>query len=275
MSGTAQQVTDADASAESPLYAVGDIHGYLSELDDALREAGLIDGDGDWTGESARIWFLGDFSDRGPDGIGVIDRIRGLADQAADAGGEVRALLGNHELLLLGTRKFDDEPVPITYPARSFRTVWALNGGQQSDLDRCTDEHADWLAGLGVIGLDDDHLLMHSDTTSYLAYGDTVEEINDAVRAVLASDDIDDWWLCFRRLTNRHEFREEHGEQAAADMLEALGGRTIVHGHSTIPSQLGVDPASVTGPHRYAGGKALAIDGGIYLGGPCLVVRLR
>lgn len=267
-------VTPASHAADGARYAVGDIHGHLTELDASLRTAGLIDADGDWTGDDATVWFLGDFTDRGPDGIGVIDRIRGLSDQAAAAGGKVDALLGNHELLLLGTHKFDDELVPITYPERSFRTVWVINGGQQSDLDRFTDEHAAWLSGLGVVALAGDHLLMHSDTTSYLSYGDSVSEINSAVHEVLAGDDIEDWWLCFRRLTSRHEFRDGHGEEIAADVLATLGGRQIVHGHSTIPSHLGVDPASVSEPYEYAGGKALAIDGGVYLGGPCLVVPL-
>lgn len=255
-------------------YAIGDIHGYLDELDAALVAAGLTDADGAWSGGEATVWFLGDFADRGPDGIGVIDRIRRLAANAESAGGQVDALLGNHELLLLGTHKFDDTMVPTTYPQRSFHRVWKLNGGQQSDLDRLTDEHVEWLSGRGVVARVGEHLLMHSDTTSYLSYGDSPEAINAAVAEVLAGDDIDDWWVCFRRLTGRHEFREDHGEETAAEVLRRLGGRQIVHGHSTIPSHLGVAPAAVEAPHEYAGGKALAIDGGVYLGGPCLIVPL-
>lgn len=267
-----------DGAAPDPdspaLYAVSDIHGHLAELNAALGEAGLTDPGGAWSGGDATVWFLGDFTDRGPDGIGVIDRIRELADQAETAGGTVGALLGNHELLLLGTRRFDDEAVPITYPERSFRMVWTLNGGQQSDLDRFTGEHADWLLRQPVAALAGEHLLLHSDTTSYLSYGDSVEAINAAVAEVLAGDEIEDWWLCFRRLTARHEFRDAHGEEIVADLLARLGGRQVVHGHSTIPAHLGVDPATVTEPYPYANGRALAIDGGVYLGGPCLIARL-
>jgi hypothetical protein len=269
-----ESVVAAPDTASRPLYAIGDIHGYLAELDAALHAAGLTDSDGAWTGGAATVWFLGDFTDRGPDGIGVIDRIRGLAEQAGTTGGEVRALLGNHELLLLGTHRFGDDVVPITYPERTFHMVWTLNGGRQSDLDRFTDEHAGWLCQLDVLTLAGEHLLMHSDTTSYLSYGDSVDEINAAVRSVLNGDDIEDWWLCFRRLTSRHEFRDEPGEESAERVLNTLGGQRIVHGHSTIPNQLGIDASTITGPHPYAGGKALAIDAGVYQGGPCLVVRL-
>ena len=43
------------------IYAIGDIHGQLGQLDEALR---LIEQDG---GRNARIVFLGDYTDRGPD----------------------------------------------------------------------------------------------------------------------------------------------------------------------------------------------------------------
>ena len=50
-----------------PLYAIGDIHGQLGELERVLR---LIETDG---GPQARIVFLGDYTDRGPDSRRVID----------------------------------------------------------------------------------------------------------------------------------------------------------------------------------------------------------
>jgi hypothetical protein len=57
-------------------------------------------------------------------------------------------------------------------------------------------------------------------------------------------------------------------------MLQQLGGRRIVHGHSIIGTLTGQHPSEVSGPLSYAGGRALAVDGGIYARGPCLVVRL-
>jgi len=47
-----------------------------------------------------------------------------------------------------------------------------------------------------------------------------------------------------------------------------------VHGHSVIADQLGIHPAQIERPYLYAGGKALGIDGGLFVGGPCLVVKL-
>ena len=51
------------------LYAIGDIHGQLDELENALS---LIKDDG---GANATIVFLGDYTDRGPNSCGVIERL--------------------------------------------------------------------------------------------------------------------------------------------------------------------------------------------------------
>ncbi|WP_377510358.1 metallophosphoesterase family protein [Octadecabacter sp. R77987] len=70
-----------------PIYGVGDIHGYLDQLDHALA---LIEADG---GPDAEIVFVGDYTDRGPDSRGVIQR---LLDGVA-AGRPWHVLRGNHD----------------------------------------------------------------------------------------------------------------------------------------------------------------------------------
>ncbi len=160
-------------------YAVSDIHGHPERLTAALHEAGLTDAEGNWSGEDVRLWFLGDFFDRGPDGIGVLELVRRLVEQADAGTGEVRVLLGNHEILALGMRKFGGTFVPhegIT--SRSFERSWALNGGQDRDQELLTDDDVAWLLERPMLGLDADHLLMHSDTEEYLAWGDSIDEIN-------------------------------------------------------------------------------------------------
>ena len=47
-----------------------------------------------------------------------------------------------------------------------------------------------------------------------------------------------------------------------------------MHGHSIIATLTGELPSQTTGPLWQAGGRALAIDGGLYAGGPLLLVRL-
>ncbi|WP_408056348.1 metallophosphoesterase [Streptomyces mesophilus] len=266
-----------------PLYVVGDVHGYLDELLAALREQGLVDADGDWCAGHARLWFLGDFTDRGPDGIGVIDLVMRLSAQAAAAGGYCKALMGNHELLLIGAKRFGDTPVNSGAGTATFQAAWLLNGGQKSDMDRLQDVHLQWMSRLDAIELEDDHLLMHSDTTAYLDYGDSITSVNDTIREALTRNDADECWDLFRKFTKRFAFRDQSGPEAVRELLGAFGGSRVVHGHSPIPyllgevgSEDGADGGGpqVEGPHVYADGLAVAMDGGVTMAGKLLVRRL-
>jgi hypothetical protein len=256
------------------VYAVSDVHGHPGKLEVSLHEAGLTDAEGNWSGQDARLWFLGDFFDRGPDGIGVLRSVRELIDQAPD--GAIRVLLGNHEILALGMRKFGDTFVPHDgISARSFERSWALNGGQERDQELLTDDDVEWLLDRPMLGLDAGHLLMHSDTAEYVEWGDSIDRINATAQAELHSDDIEVWWEIWRRMTSRYAFRGASGPEVARIMLHHLGGHRIVHGHSIVADQLGIDPEFLTGPYLYADGLALGIDGGAFDGGPCLVVELE
>jgi hypothetical protein len=266
-----------------PLYVVGDVHGYLDELVEALAEQGLIDADCHWAAGHARLWFLGDFTDRGPDGIGVIDLVMRLSAEAAAAGGYCKALMGNHELLLLGAKRFGDTPVNSGAGTATFQAAWLLNGGQKTDMDRLQDVHLQWMARLDAVVEEDDHLLMHSDTTAYLEYGDTIEDVNDTVHAILTRNDADECWDLFRKLTKRFAFRDDAEPQAVRELLTAYGGRRIVHGHSPIPyllGEVGTEDGEdgtgpiVEGPHVYADGLVIAMDGGVTMAGKLLVAQL-
>ncbi|WP_128377475.1 metallophosphoesterase [Streptomyces cavernae] len=271
------------ANGPGPLYVVGDVHGYLDELIAALREKGLIDVDGNWAAGTARLWFLGDFTDRGPDGIGVIDLVMRLSAEAAAAGGYCKALMGNHELLLLGAKRFGDTPVNSGAGTATFQAAWLLNGGQKTDMERLEDHHLQWMARLDAIELEDGHLLVHSDTTAYLDYGDSIEAVNDTVRDALTRNDADECWDLFRKFTKRFAFRDDGGSEAVRSLLDTYGGSRIVHGHSPIPYLLGEvgteenedsSKPVVAGPHIYADGLAIAMDGGVTMAGKLLVQQL-
>ncbi|MGH3436987.1 MAG: metallophosphoesterase [Sciscionella sp.] len=255
-------------------FVVGDVHGHREELVGALGASGLIDADRSWSGGTSTLWFLGDFFDRGPDGTGVAELVMRLQQQASHHGGQVNALLGNHEILALGMHRFGETQVPSDFGARSFARSWRLNGGLDTDQERMSGELATWLAALPALARSGQHLLVHSDTIEYLGWGMTVDAINEGIAEVLAGDDIEAWWECWRRMTTRYAFRGPHGEEVATEVLKILGGERIVHGHSVIADQLGVTPEEVEAPYLYAHGKVLGVDGGVFVGGPCLVVEL-
>ena len=75
----------------NPIYVIPDIHGYLDKLTQALA---LVEAH---AGPNARIVFLGDYVDRGPDSRGVLQLlINGKAE-----GRDWITLRGNHDQLFL------------------------------------------------------------------------------------------------------------------------------------------------------------------------------
>ncbi len=260
--------------------AVGDVHGCLGPLREALIRVGFIDERARWTADDARLWFLGDLTDRGPDGVGVLDLVMSLQKQAADCGGMVGCLLGNHELMLLAAHLPDgyrlrlvrEEDAPDAHAL--FRERWFGNGGQDRDSNRLTDAHLEWIAGLPAMARAGDHLLMHADTVGYLEYGDSVEAVNEAIGQLLKDPvDVEEIDHLTHLMTKRFAFASDDGP-AAREFLRVFGARQIVHGHSPIPLLLGIEPSQVTGPLVYAGGYAVNLDTGVFLGGPCLVSAL-
>ncbi|BAJ25979.1 MULTISPECIES: metallophosphoesterase [Kitasatospora] len=262
----------------TPLYVAADIHGHRTEFRAVLRAAGLADENGHWSGGRARLWLLGDHVDRGPDGIGVIEDVRRLAAQARDEGGQVGALLGNHEVQLLAAHRFGTAPVPGWDQPGGFHGGWARFGGQEADLRGLTPSHLEWLAALPAAALVDGHLLVHSDTTRYLELGTSVAAVNAAATAVLADEHPEAWLEFSRLMSSRGSFRGARAgrpDEPVARILDALGGSVLVHGHSTLTEYFGIPPERVRAALRYAGGRVLAIDGGAYLGGRILLTRLR
>lgn len=97
------KVHDTDTSyryaVPERLVAIGDLHGDLAATRAALRLAGAIDDRDRWVGAKLVVVQTGDEIDRGDDDRAVIELFDRLADAAHGAGGEVRALVGNHEAM--------------------------------------------------------------------------------------------------------------------------------------------------------------------------------
>ncbi|SCF04535.1 Calcineurin-like phosphoesterase [Micromonospora coriariae] len=261
----------------TPLFVVADVHGHRAEMRNALHDAGLTDGAGHWSGADARLWLLGDYVDRGPDGIGVIDDVRQLTVQAAAAGGQVQALLGNHEVQLLAAYLFGTSTVPGWLQEDGFRGGWARFGGRDDDLRRLGDEHISWIVSRPAMAVVDNYLLVHSDTTRYLEFGDSVAAVNAGIAEALARRDAPGWLAFCGQISDRGAFRDSEPakpDDPVATMLGTYGGEVLVHGHSTLTKHFGVAPGEVREALRYADGRVLAIDGGVYEGGRVLVTRL-
>ncbi len=105
----AQQPPSASASNASfrlpgraRLVAIGDIHGDLKALREALKLAGAIDSDDRWIGKDLTVVQTGDQLDRGDQDREVMDVLEKLEAEAQKAGSELIVLNGNHELMNAG-----------------------------------------------------------------------------------------------------------------------------------------------------------------------------
>jgi hypothetical protein len=255
------------------VFVTSDPHGHRDVLVETLQLAELLDAGENWSGGEQTLWVLGDLLDRGPDGIGVIDLFMRLEQQAREAGGHVGVLLGNHEVLALGMHRFGSDPAEDRR-ILSLVLTWERNGGKLEDQQRLEDHHVAWMSALPALVEIDGQLLMHSDTTEYLEFGKDIDTINSTITDALTSGDLDQWWDLVHRMTDRYAFAQAGGVEAAEQMMATLGVRRMVHGHSIIADLRGCEPRETDAALLYAKRQVLAIDGGIYAGGPCLVVNL-
>ena len=255
-----------------PVYIIGDVHGHLKKLVKLLQDAQLIDAKHSWKAGTASLWFVGDFVDRGPDGIAVLDLVMRLQTEAAASGGSVASLLGNHEMLLLAAYRFGRRSTGL---GSNFLTRWKMNGGNRKDLSSLTLRHFDWMASLPAMAQVDDYLLVHADAPLYIKSGRSVEEVNAAFNKLLSRSDALAWEEMLEDFAQRGVFMNTiNGEDFARRILSIFGGQQLVHGHTPISIMRRCSPAKVDSPWIYAGGQCINVDGGMFLGGPGFVHQL-
>lgn len=260
--------------ADTPLdtYIIGDIHGQHDKLVHLLKRTGLITDTLSWSGGQSSLWFLGDFCDRGPDGVGVLDLVMRLQGEARDAGGQVQALLGNHELVVLAALWMGDLLSPGW--GDTFRSNWVANGGVDSDLARLTDRHTEWMLSLPSLTLVGDTLLMHANSLFYLKYGSTIPDVNQAITAILRRKDPLEWDHFIGECSRDFGPDKPDSSEKVALLLHTFGATRLVHGHTSISDITGEDPSQITQPLIYDEGKCIDVDAGMYMGSPGFVYTL-
>lgn len=81
------------------IVAVGDLHGDYAAFTEIVEAAGIADSKGRWTGGNTIFVQTGDVTDRGADSLKIIRLLEKLEDAAPKKGGQVVALVGNHEAM--------------------------------------------------------------------------------------------------------------------------------------------------------------------------------
>jgi bis(5'-nucleosyl)-tetraphosphatase (symmetrical) len=144
-------------------YVIGDLQGCAHEAE-ALLEKIALDAGAD---SHARILFVGDLINRGPESLLALRRMKALAETS---GGRVEALLGNHDLHLLAV------------------AAGAQRASKSDTLDEILvapdrDELLAWLRARPLAIFVDAHLLVHAgvapqwDAAQTMALAGEVEEV--------------------------------------------------------------------------------------------------
>lgn len=87
------------ADQSSSIVAIGDVHGDFDSFTALLRRLALIDKQNHWAGGKTVFVQVGDLIDRGPKPREALDLMMSLQKEAAQAGGTVIPLIGNHEAM--------------------------------------------------------------------------------------------------------------------------------------------------------------------------------
>jgi serine/threonine protein phosphatase 1 len=220
------------------VYAVGDVHGCLNLLDDLIAQ---IEADDRARGTAqTQIVFLGDLVDRGPDSAGVVERLIGLAE----ARGNVRFILGNHEEIFLRALGGDMESLRLFVRVGGRETILSYG---VSELDYERTDYAELLA-LIQARVPPRHIAFLESFEDRIEIGDYIF-VHAGLRPGVAIEDqrrSDMRWIRSTFLDSDAEF-----------------GKLVVHGHSISdevierPNRIGLDTGA------FASGRlsALGLEG--------------
>lgn len=246
------------------IVAVGDLHGDLEATRQALRLAGAIDADDRWVGGDLVVVQTGDQLDRGDEERAILHLLDRLQDAAAEAGGALHILNGNHELMNArldlryvtegGFAAFADlaadaEPDSLLLahdPAHRGRVAAFRPGGPYARL----------LAERPVVLILEGTVFVHGGLLpEHLEYG--IERINREVRDwLLGRGDPPPFIHESTSPTWTRAYSDEVDEDSCrrlAEVLDKLGVRRMVVGHT-------VQEGGIT---SYCGDRVWCIDTGI------------
>lgn len=250
-----------------PLYALGDIHGELDKALALLRQIRLIDESNRWIGKHARLVCVGDYVDRGRQGIETLEMLRRLQEQAQKEGGRVVALLGNHDAIMIAHARGRDgsfADLMDRTPYWEIRENHLKNGGYAREVAALKENPSllEWYAQLPVLHLEDDTLFGHGNI-DYSSFGADISDVNAWFRNLMKTAQggmeafskltVRDWPADGRFDLDRDLRFPLTAAMGVRAQLETFGGSRYVHGHT--PEQL-----TTRHPLNYADSKAYNID---------------
>ena len=154
------------------VFVMSDPHGKLDCVISLLQGNGVIDEDLHWAYGSDQLVQIGDIFDRGDDAVQIFWFFYRLQQEAAEAGGKVTMLMGNHEPMeFSGDMRYATPKYPIL--ARELGVEYRDLFGPDSELGR-------WIASWNIIGIIGRDLYVHAGLSGEFYREDIpIEEVNE------------------------------------------------------------------------------------------------
>lgn len=264
--------------ASGRIVAIGDLHGDLSAARAALRLSGAIDSVDRWIGADMTVVQTGDILDRGDEEEATFRFFDRLAAEAAEAGGSVHVLNGNHELMnaYLDYRYVTDggwadfEDVATVATVDSFLATLEPRQRARAQALRPGGEFAAHLAEHNTFLIVGTTLFTHGGVLpEHVDWG--LDSMNAAIRAWLRGELPQPEWIRGDLSPVWNRLYSDAPDQEACDtlvrVLQGVGADRMVVGHT-------VQEAGIT---SYCGGRVWCIDVGMseHYGGRPEVLEIR
>lgn len=133
---------------------ISDIHGEYNTYKELLIAMGIIDNDLHWKFGNGHLVVLGDIFDKGNMVTEVLWHLFGLEKQAAEAGGMVHVLLGNHEMMVLAEN--------LIYINEKYKRVEEISDTKYFDLYPRNSVLGNWLRSKPVVITINDIIFVHA-----------------------------------------------------------------------------------------------------------------
>ncbi len=217
-------------------WIIPDIHGYAKTLKELIEQQIR-------PSKEDRLFFLGDYIDRGPDSKGVIDYIMNMEQEGLN----IRLLLGNHEDLFLEAYKAEFNRKRLLGVKSINRIVkdWERYGGKETmksfgikNIKKIPAKYIEWIENMEHYIELEKHILVHA------GFNFNLEDPFSDKRAML--------WV--------RDYKVKP---------EKINNKTIIHGHVPVSLEFINMTVNTKSYHFIDLDNGLYMDGGLGFGNLC------
>lgn len=152
-------------------FVLSDPHGRLDCLVSILQAGGVIDENLDWSFGSDRLVLIGDVMDRGDDVTQIFWLLYKLEAQAAEAGGSLSMVYGNHECMVMAG--------DLRYCREKYKTLADAVGLTVPQLYGADTETGRWIGNLNTMMEVGGDLFVHAGLSrEFCGLGLDIPEVN-------------------------------------------------------------------------------------------------